>query len=132
MLREGFALGGEQSGHVIFAEHATTGDGTLTAVQLMARMAATGRPLADLAAVMDRLPQLLINVRVADKSKADGSAELAAAVAEAEARLGAAAGCWYAPAAPSRSCGSWSRPPTRPSPARSPSSSPRSSSDALS
>jgi phosphoglucosamine mutase len=88
MLREGFVLGGEQSGHVIFAEHATTGDGTLTAVQLMARMAATGRPLADLAAVMDRLPQLLINVRVADKSKADSSPELAAAVAEAEQRLG--------------------------------------------
>ena len=90
MLRDGFVLGGEQSGHVLFTQHATTGDGTLTAVQLMARMAATGRPLGDLAAVMHRLPQLLINVRVADKSKADGSAELAAAISAAEARLGAA------------------------------------------
>ncbi len=89
MLRDGFVLGGEQSGHVLFTEHATTGDGTLTAVQLMARMAATGRPLGDLAAVMDRLPQLLINVRVQDKSKADGSPELAAAIASAEERLGA-------------------------------------------
>ncbi|MDX6221493.1 MAG: phosphoglucosamine mutase, partial [Frankiales bacterium] len=52
MRRDGFVLGGEQSGHVVFARHATTGDGTLTAVQLMGRMAATGRPLADLAAVM--------------------------------------------------------------------------------
>ncbi|MDX6242908.1 MAG: phosphoglucosamine mutase [Frankiales bacterium] len=88
MRRDGFVLGGEQSGHVVFAQHATTGDGTLTAVQLMARMAATGRPLADLAAVMDRLPQLLINVQVQDKGKADGSAELAAAIARAEQRLG--------------------------------------------
>jgi phosphoglucosamine mutase len=88
MRRDGFVLGGEQSGHVVFARHATTGDGTLTAVQLMARMAATGRPLADLAAVMDRLPQLLINVQVQDKGKADGSAELAAAIVTAEARLG--------------------------------------------
>jgi phosphoglucosamine mutase len=88
MLRDGFVLGGEQSGHVLFTQHATTGDGTLTAVQLMARMAATGRPLADLAAVMDRLPQLLINVRVQDKAKAESSAELSAAVATAEARLG--------------------------------------------
>jgi phosphoglucosamine mutase len=88
MRRDGFVLGGEQSGHVVFARHATTGDGTLTAVQLMGRMAATGRPLADLAAVMDRLPQLLINVQVQDKGKADGSAELAAAIVTAEARLG--------------------------------------------
>jgi phosphoglucosamine mutase len=88
MRRDGFVLGGEQSGHVVFAQHATTGDGTLTAVQLMARMAATGRPLADLAAVMDRLPQLLINVQVQDKGKAEGSAELAAAIARAEQRLG--------------------------------------------
>ena len=88
MLRDGFVLGGEQSGHVLFTRHATTGDGTLTAVQLMGRMAATGLPLGELAGVMNRLPQLLINVRVADKSKADGSAELAAAIVEAEARLG--------------------------------------------
>ena len=81
MLRDGFVLGGEQSGHVLFTRHATTGDGTLTAVQLMGRMAATGVPLDELASVMTRLPQLLINVRVADKSKADSSAELAAAVA---------------------------------------------------
>ncbi|BEP12449.1 phosphoglucosamine mutase [Acidothermaceae bacterium B102] len=88
MLRDGFVLGGEQSGHVLFTRHATTGDGTLTAVQLMGRMAGTGLPLGELAAVMTRLPQLLINVRVADKSKADSSAELTAAIAEAEARLG--------------------------------------------
>jgi phosphoglucosamine mutase len=88
MRRDGFVLGGEQSGHVLFTQHATTGDGTLTAVQLMARMAGTGRPLADLAAVMNRLPQLLINVRVVDKAKADGCVELDEAIAEAELRLG--------------------------------------------
>ena len=88
MRRDGFTLGGEQSGHVLFTRHATTGDGTLTAVQLMARMAVTGRTLADLAAVMNRLPQLLINVRVEDKGKADGSVELAEAVANAERTLG--------------------------------------------
>ena len=81
-------LGGEQSGHVVFAQHGTTGDGTLTAVQVMSRMASTGRSLADLASVMTRLPQLLINVQVADKSKADGSTELAEAIAKAEAALG--------------------------------------------
>ncbi|QVT78725.1 Phosphoglucosamine mutase [Nocardioides aquaticus] len=58
----GYNLGGEQSGHVILRDHATTGDGLLTALQVLARMAATGRPLADLAGVMTRLPQVLLNV----------------------------------------------------------------------
>ena len=59
----GYTLGGEQSGHLVFAEHATTGDGLLTALVLLERMAATGASLADLAGVMTRLPQVLINVR---------------------------------------------------------------------
>ena len=63
MKAGGFSLGGEQSGHVIMLDHATTGDGTLTALHLLARVAATGKPLAELAAVMDRLPQVLVNVR---------------------------------------------------------------------
>jgi phosphoglucosamine mutase len=57
-----YSLGGEQSGHVVFAEHATTGDGLLTALTLLERMAATGTSLAELASVMTRLPQVLINV----------------------------------------------------------------------
>ncbi|MEU8503563.1 phosphoglucosamine mutase [Streptomyces brevispora] len=89
MKAEGYALGGEQSGHVIVLDHATTGDGTLTGMMLAARVAATGRTLADLAGVMERLPQVLINVPDVDKSRVDTSPELAAAVAEAEQELGA-------------------------------------------
>ncbi|WP_190824379.1 phosphoglucosamine mutase [Saccharopolyspora pogona] len=84
----GFALGGEQSGHVVLPGHATTGDGLLTALRLMGRMSATGTPLASLAKVMRRLPQVLINVRVADKAAAVAAAEVASAVAAAEGELG--------------------------------------------
>ncbi|MBT2506339.1 phosphoglucosamine mutase [Streptomyces sp. ISL-98] len=89
MKAEGYALGGEQSGHVIVLDHATTGDGTLTGLMLAARVAATGRTLADLAGVMKRLPQILINVPDVDKSRVTTSAELAVAVADAERELGA-------------------------------------------
>ncbi|MFJ8231698.1 phosphoglucosamine mutase [Streptomyces sp. NPDC094448] len=88
MKEHGYALGGEQSGHVIVLDHATTGDGTLTGLMLAARVAATGRSLAELAAVMERLPQILINVPDVDKSRVHTSGELAAAVAEAERELG--------------------------------------------
>ncbi len=83
-----YTLGGEQSGHVIMSDHATTGDGILTALHVCARMAAQGRSLAELAAVMTRLPQVLVNVPDVDKSRADEDAVLAAAVAEAEYELG--------------------------------------------
>ncbi|MEV0787262.1 phosphoglucosamine mutase [Streptomyces sp. NPDC050423] len=89
MKAEGYALGGEQSGHVIVLDHATTGDGTLTGLMLAARVAATGRTLAELAGVMERLPQVLINVPDVDKSRVATSPELATAVAEAERELGA-------------------------------------------
>ncbi|EST30064.1 phosphoglucosamine mutase [Streptomycetaceae bacterium MP113-05] len=88
MKRNGFSLGGEQSGHVIVLDHATTGDGTLTGLLLAARVAATGRSLADLASVMERLPQVLVNVRDVDKTRVGSSAELAAAVSDAERELG--------------------------------------------
>lgn len=83
-----YSLGGEQSGHVIFSDHATTGDGVLTGLQLASRVAETGTPLSELAAVMDRLPQVLVNVRGVDKSRAAGDEAVQAAVAEAEDRLG--------------------------------------------
>ena len=87
-LRTGaFTLGGEQSGHVVLPGHATTGDGLLTALRLMARMAETGRPLGELAAVVERLPQVLVNVRVGDKAAVAGSAAVAAAVDAEEAAL---------------------------------------------
>ncbi len=85
----GYVLGGEQSGHVIMLEHATTGDGLLTALQLLSQVAATGKPVAELAAVMQRLPQVLVNVRGVDKSRIGDSPELAAAVSAAESELGA-------------------------------------------
>ena len=68
----GFNLGGEQSGHVIFADYATTGDGVLTGLQLAAQIALTGRPLKELATVMTKLPQVLINVKGVDRSRVQG------------------------------------------------------------
>ncbi|MEV7430483.1 MULTISPECIES: phosphoglucosamine mutase [unclassified Nocardioides] len=87
MNAHGFSLGGEQSGHVIMREHATTGDGTLTALHVLEQMAITGRSLADLASVMTRFPQVLVNVPGVDKTRTDDEA-LSAAVAAEEAALG--------------------------------------------
>lgn len=84
----GFSLGGEQSGHVIFADHATTGDGILTAVALLDAVKRTNRSLADVAAAtMTSLPQVLVNVRVAQRMP-DIAARLAAEISGAEAELG--------------------------------------------
>ena len=88
MKAGGYSLGGEQSGHVIMSEHATTGDGILTALHVLARMAEKDTSLAALAGVMERLPQVLVNVPDVDKARTDDDAVLAAAVAEAEAELG--------------------------------------------
>jgi phosphoglucosamine mutase len=84
----GYTLGGEQSGHLVLPAHATTGDGVLTALRLMARMAATGRTLAELASVMVALPQVLVNVRVTDKAAVAAAPEVRDAVAKAEVELG--------------------------------------------
>ncbi len=105
MKERGFALGGEQSGHVIILDHATTGDGTLTGLLLAARVAQTGRTLKDLASVMERLPQVLINVPDVDKSRVKTSGELASAVTEAERELGRPGGCCCGLRGPSRWCG---------------------------
>jgi phosphoglucosamine mutase len=87
-IREGgYTLGGEQSGHVIFSRSATTGDGILTGLKLMAEMARTGKSLAELASVMTVYPQVLINVPGVDKTRVDSDPEVQAAVAEAEADL---------------------------------------------
>ncbi len=84
----GLSLGGEQSGHVVLPDHASTGDGILTALQLLARMAETGRSLADLASVVRRLPQVLLNVAVADRAAVAGAGSVADAVAAGTAELG--------------------------------------------
>ncbi|MFD1506593.1 phosphoglucosamine mutase [Georgenia yuyongxinii] len=88
MRAGGHTLGGEQSGHIINAEHATTGDGILTSLLLAARVVETGRTLADLASVVTRLPQVLVNVPGVDKARASEDAGLTAAVAAVEAELG--------------------------------------------
>jgi phosphoglucosamine mutase len=84
----GYSLGGEQSGHVLLPSHATTGDGLLTAMGVMAQLAATGKPLAELAGVMRRLPQVLVNVKVADKAAVAKASSVNDAVAAVEAELG--------------------------------------------
>lgn len=88
-LRRGdFSLGGEQSGHIVVPGSGTTGDGILTGLLLMEQMAATGRRLADLAAIMTVLPQELINVRVGDKHAVAQSATVKQSVTDAEVELG--------------------------------------------
>jgi phosphoglucosamine mutase len=84
----GFSLGGEQSGHIVLPQHATTGDGLLTALRLMARMVDTGRSLAELAGVVTTLPQVLLNVQVVDKAAVAESAAVRDAVEVAERELG--------------------------------------------
>lgn len=86
----GFALGGEQSGHVVMPAYATTGDGILTALHLMARMVATGRSLGELASVVHRLPQVLINVRVGDRTVGASAPAVLDLAKGVEAELGGA------------------------------------------
>jgi phosphoglucosamine mutase len=89
VIREGgYTLGGEQSGHLIFARHATTGDGILTGLQLLAQMSTTGKSLQELASAMTVYPQVLINVPEVDKSKVDSDPELQKVVQEAKTELG--------------------------------------------
>jgi phosphoglucosamine mutase len=88
MLRTGAVLGGEQSGHVIFRDHATTGDGLLTAVKFLSLAARRGTTVGELASTMSRFPQVLESVRVTDPGALDGSAGVAEAVAAAQEGLG--------------------------------------------
>ncbi|MET0828367.1 MAG: phosphoglucosamine mutase [Microbacterium sp.] len=85
---DSLALGGEQSGHVIMTEHATTGDGILTGLHLVAEMARTGKSVAELASVMTVFPQILVNVRGVDHHALDSDEVIAAAVRDAEVELG--------------------------------------------
>ena len=88
MLANGHKLGGEQSGHIILKEHANTGDGLLTALQLMQVMAESKKTLQDLASVMVRFPQVLINVKDVDKSRLNSSPAIARAISDFENGLG--------------------------------------------
>jgi len=88
MLEKSFMLGGEQSGHVIFAEHSTTGDGVLTALQVIAALKKSGKNMSELAAVMKRYPQLLVNVRVTSKDGWEENEAITHAIAQGESELG--------------------------------------------
>jgi phosphoglucosamine mutase len=88
LRKRGYALGGEQSGHIVLPAYATTGDGLLTALRVMARMAETGKPLAQLASVVRRLPQVLINVQVGDRASAASHAAVLDVAKAVEGELG--------------------------------------------
>lgn len=88
MLEKSFDLGGEQSGHVIFAEHSTTGDGVLTALQVIAALKKSGKTMSELAGVMTRYPQLLVNVRVAGKEGWETNEAITKAIKQGESELG--------------------------------------------
>lgn len=87
MLETGARVGGEQSGHVIFLDHATTGDGLVTALQLVNVVLESGRSLEDLASPFQRYPQILLNVRVVTPERWENDAEILEAVARAERHL---------------------------------------------
>ena len=89
MVRGGYNLGGEQSGHIVFLDHNTTGDGLITALALFALLVERGRPLSELHRIMRRLPQVLLNVRVAARRDVPSVPPLAAAITKAERALGA-------------------------------------------
>lgn len=87
MRSKGYMFGGEQSGHMIFLEHNTTGDGMISALQILAIMQKTGKPLSELASVMTALPQVLVNVRVSERRDIEDLPEVRCLVAEAKSRL---------------------------------------------
>ena len=88
MRSGGFNLGGEQSGHIIMTDYATTGDGLMAALQALAAMIRSGRPASETFRAFEPVPQLLKNVRVANANDALGAEVVTRAIADAEARLG--------------------------------------------
>jgi phosphoglucosamine mutase len=87
MRKGGYNMGGEQSGHVIFLDYNTTGDGILTGLQLVDTIIQTGQKLSQLKQKMRKFPQVLVNVRVGDKNKLNGNTAVAAAIRQVENRL---------------------------------------------
>jgi phosphoglucosamine mutase len=88
MRRAGHSLGGEQSGHLIFLDHATTGDGTLAALQLLAVMCRQQKPLSELASIFEPVPQTLLSLAVRERRELEGIPEVTRAIAAAEEKLG--------------------------------------------
>ncbi len=106
MRKGGFNLGGEQSGHLIFLDHASTGDGLIGALQVLALMVRTGRPLSELAReAMERVPQVIESVALAARRPLEEMPTLTRTSASASGRpLETRVACWCAGAAPSPSC----------------------------
>ncbi len=88
MQKQNLSLGGEQSGHIIFGEYSTTGDGLMTGLQLLSALKRSGASLSQLGNLMTRFPQVLVNVRVGSKAGWEGNAKIASAIRDAEAHLG--------------------------------------------
>jgi phosphoglucosamine mutase len=88
MRRSGFRFGGEQSGHMIFFDHSTTGDGLISALQVLAILRQSGKPLSELASVMTALPQVLVNVRVRERRNLAELPKVVALISDVERRLG--------------------------------------------
>jgi phosphoglucosamine mutase len=88
MRKDGLSFGGEQSGHLVFAEHATTGDGMVAALQVLGIMLREQRPLSELSRLMERVPQVLESIRLATRRPLEEMVELTRRIADAEARLG--------------------------------------------
>ncbi len=88
MLTSGYKIGGEQSGHIIFTDYSTTGDGPITALQVLSSLKRSGRKASELTALMTTYPQLLVNVRVATKEGWEKNEAISAAIAKGEAELG--------------------------------------------
>lgn len=87
MLAEGYNFGGEQSGHFIFLDHNTTGDGLISALQMISLMKRTGKPLSELAQAMSAVPQILLNITVKQKPKLESVPDIDRAIRESERRL---------------------------------------------
>ena len=87
MRKSGYNLGGEQSGHIVFLDHNTTGDGMLTSLQLLNVMKQTGKKLSELAAEVTTYPQELVNVKVTDKQEALSNTKIKAKIAEVEEKM---------------------------------------------
>jgi phosphoglucosamine mutase len=88
MRRSGYRFGGEQSGHLVFFDHNTTGDGMISALQVLAILQTSGKPLSELASVMTALPQVLVNVRVRERRNIEEMPEVCELIKDTESRLG--------------------------------------------
>ena len=88
MLKNGYKIGGEQSGHIIFTDFSTTGDGLITALQVLSSLKRSGRKASDLTALMTTYPQLLVNVKVATKEGWETNAAIKEAIADGDKELG--------------------------------------------